>query len=66
MAGITKQMAIPYFVQFFQSIFNQFSINFLHFFNYRTIYICKGKIIPALDFFTLTYYIYNKGIKSTK
>ena len=66
MAGITKQMAIPYFVQFPTKYFAIFSTKYSHFFKYRTIYICKGKIIPTLDFLSSTYYIYNKGIKSTK
>ena len=65
MAGITKQMAIPFFVQFFitfQSIYNQFSALFQlpHY-----LYI-EGKNNPPLDFLPSTYYIYNEGNKSTK
>ena len=39
MAGITKQMAIPYFVQFPTKYFAIFSTKYSHFFKYRTIYI---------------------------
>ena len=62
MAGITKQMAIPFFVQFFLPNIHTF-LGIALFIYVREI---KVIIIPALDFLPSTYYIYNKGIKSTK
>ena len=58
MAGITKQTAIPYFVLNILQFFCTFSTTIL--------FIYKGKNNPTLDFLPSTYYIYNKGIKSTE
>ena len=62
MAGITKQMAIPYFLLNILHFFITFSITALF------IYVREIKVIkiPMLDFLPSTYYIYNEGNKSTK
>ena len=55
MAGITKQMAIPYFFIKYSALFQL----------PQDLYI-EGKNNPKLDFLPSTYYIYSKGTKSTE